>query len=153
MSTEEQKDKIKKSKEILDKVQKVLEDEDVMSNLCKLQDDLIQEYMQQLQKIQTLQFFLEEKCIRINSQTKIKIMDRGIQLLCFGVISENGVEVKKKHIEDQIKAMYVDLEERKLKDILKTRLVAVLRKADISAANDESLLVQYEDALAVSEYG
>ena len=49
-SPEVQKQAAKESKEILEKVKNILEDDDIMEELCKVEEDAIQEYMKKLER-------------------------------------------------------------------------------------------------------
>ena len=151
-SHEVQKEKLKQSKEILKKVRDVLENEAIMEEICKVQEDAIEEYMKELDMIQKLQFYLDENK-SASKKTKIKIKDNNVQKILLGETESNEIEVERHIIDECLKSLSYNLETRNFDNILKSRLLALLKKAEVKGQSDEEIIKNYEEALGLSEFG
>ena len=116
-STEEQKKILKQCKDTLEKVKKVLEDDDQMEDICKTQESEIEAYMRNRKSIQKLEFYLEENRTA-NKNTKIKIKDTEVQQILLGVAYEEEVEVERMLIDKYHKILSNELDKRKIDCII-----------------------------------
>ena len=110
--------------------------------------------MELLRQIQKIEILLEEN-EKVKKNKKVKIKDKKIQDSLSNHYGEsfNVDEVIKNSIEQHLAKLRVELKDFGLDDFLKSRLVALLRKAGLPGENDDEMIEHYEKSLAVSEGG
>ena len=149
LNEEEKKETLKKSERILKKVSEILQDDDLMKDLCTIGQDKINEY--KLIKKQMAYIEKALKCmndsynetyqIPIELQEEMsKFFDGSSQNWIFDVAQLHTILAKLRERLSAINISNIQLE----------RLDALLKKADFADVSGQELLNMYEDALGIS---
>ena len=153
-SVEEQNEIVVNSRKILEKVKEVLEDEEAMREIGKIHKEEIKKYTSQLCVIQKVELLLEENW-NLNKSMVVQIKDEDVQRSFDEQYGEDfsADGVVKKTIEQYLKTLLIELDERDLETLLKNRLVSLLKRAELPGKDEDEMIELYENALAVSDTG
>ena len=129
---------------------KILEDEETMNDLGKIEFDQIDTYININKLINYLDIILEtdeeHEGIIINDGMKDKIYE-------FSGINVENESLDKGDIKEILSIVKLSLSAIDIENILLKRLLAVLEIAGIELTEEETLIKVYEAALSVSQFG
>ena len=142
-SAEEQKRLINDKKHILDKVRQVLENNDLMTEIEHIHKEQVDEYKKIVDAKQMVERILYDDTCLENVDNRSRIADMMQQKDCQPF---ENLEKLQLELNEKMLAM-------KINDILRDRLICLLRKAGLNEETDREMLDNYHKALSVSEYG
>ena len=143
---------LEKSKKVLSKVSKVLEDDVIMNELWKIDRDSIDTYiticevLDYLENILHIETNMNNHNLVINDQVKDQIME-------FTSLDIQEENLDTSDIEEISDILHLSLTAIDIDNILLKRLLAVLEISAIDVSEEDSMLETYENALSVSQYG
>ena len=127
---EERENMLKESKEILDKVKTVLEDEDRMKEIPAVSNDEISVYKRTLKLLQKLEFIVEDnpgKLTKLVAVTDKYVIDEAFPFLN----SSENLTIMKRDVVNKVNETRIKLQEIKLDELLKNRLKRLLDEVGI----------------------
>ena len=102
-SSKFQKERLAESKKLLEKVKDVLENEELMNEICETKNEEIVQYMNHLRSIQNIELLLEEHK-SLKKKSRIEIKNEEIKFLFYHLIGTNSF-LEKKDIENHIQPL------------------------------------------------